>query len=140
MREGGLVLRADVGGRELLIPASDLQEVMTLEDVEPFPTHLAGLAGVVPFHGEPLPLLDWEVFQTATQGAGLIAVLKRRLGIPIHRVLEVRDSEGAAVVGLKRGDPWNPLLGHRLRLSGHSQAVLDVEKLLALLHNRGLRR
>lgn len=140
MREGGLFLRAEVAGRELLIPAADLQEVLPLEEPEPFPANLMGLVGVVPFHGEPLPLLDWEAFQTDAKGAGLIAVLKRRLGVPIHRILEVRDTEGAPVVGLKRGDPWNPLLGHRLRLSGHSQAVLDVEKLLALLHNRSLRR
>ena len=140
MREQGLLLRAAIGDRELLIATSDLQEVLPLEDMEPFPSPLQGLAGVIPVHGEALPLLDWGAFETSAEGAGLVAVLKRRLGIPIHRVLEVREMGEAKEVALKRGDAWNPLLSHRLRLSGHSQGVLDVEKLLALLHNRSLRR
>ena len=140
MHEQSLILRAAVGGRELFIPASDLQEVLQLEGVEAFPYHLPGLLGVIPVHGEPLPLLDWNAFGTENEGASLVAVLKRRLGIPILRVLEVREKEGTKEVGLKRGDPWNSILSHRRRLSGHSHGVLDVEKLLSLLHNRGLRR
>ncbi len=140
MRERGLVLRAAAAGRELYIAASDIQEILPREDVESFPSQLPGLAGVMPVHGEPLPLLDWAAFGTPEAGAPLVAVLKRRIGIPIQRVLEVREMEGATEVALKRSDTWNPLLGHRLRLSGHSHGVLDVEKLLALLHNRSSRR
>lgn len=140
MHDRGLILRAAIGDRELIIAASDLQEVLPLEGMEPFPSVVYGLTGVVPVHGEPLPLLDWSTFETDSAGSAFVAVLKRRIGIPIQRVLEVRESGGGTEVGLKRGDVWNPILGHRLRLSGHSHGVLDVEKLLALLHNRSLRR
>ncbi len=140
MPEQKLILRAALADRELIIAASDLHEVLPLEGMEPFPSAVYGLAGVVPVHGEPLPVLDWGAFDTSATGAAFIAVLKRRVGIPIQRVLEVRELGGATEVGLKRGDAWNPILGHRLRLSGHSHGVLEVEKLLALLHNRSLRR
>ncbi len=140
MHDRALVLRAAVGDRELWIPAEDLQEVVPAEAIHPFPPATPGLAGVVALHGEPLPILSWRDFGVEGAPIALIAVLKRRLGIPLERVLEVRAVEGTTQVGLKRGDAWNVLLGHRRRLSGHSHGVLDVEKLLSLLHNQALRR
>ena len=140
MAERGLVLRGVVGDREIWIAAEDLQEVVPLEEVHGFPADTPGLEGVMAHHGEPLPVLRWEDFAVSGPPRALVAVLKRRVGIPIERVIEVRALEGTAQVGLKRGDAWNPLLGHRRRLSGHSHGMLEVEKLLSLLHNRGLRR
>lgn len=140
MHERSLVLRGCVGDREIWIAAEDLQEVVPMETIHPFPAPTPGLAGVLALHGEPLPLLHWGDFGVGDLPSTLVAVLKRRIGIPLDRVLEVRPVEGTTQVGLKRGDTWNPLLGHRRRLSGHSHGVLDVEKLLILLHNRGLRR
>lgn len=140
MADRPLVLRSIVADRELWIAAEDLQEVVPLETVHAFPAPTPGLEGVMAHHGEPLPILCWEDFSVAVPPRALVAVLKRRLGIPIDRVLEVRALEGTSQVGLKRGDAWNGLLGHRRRLSGHSHGVLEVEKLLSLLHNRGLRR
>ncbi|HJV89049.1 MAG TPA: hypothetical protein VJ623_01985 [Holophagaceae bacterium] len=140
MADSKLLLRAAVGDRELLIHAGDVEEVVPLEYLIPFPSDLPGLAGIMAHHGEPLPVLDWGPYGAGEADCPFVAVLKRRLGVPLTRILEVRDLEGVPEVGLKRGDPWNPMLGHRRRLSGHSQGVLDVEKLLALLHNRSLRR
>jgi len=140
MHDRALMLRGVVGERELWIPAADLQEVVALEAVHAFPSATPGLAGVVSHHGEPLPVLAWADFGTTSPTGALVAILKKRLGVPLDRVVEVRMVEGTTEVGLKRGDAWNVLLGHRRRLSGHSHGVLDVEKLLSLLHNRGLRR
>lgn len=140
MREVGQALKAQAAGRTLLIPSADLLEVVPLDHLEPIPTPMPGLLGIMALRSGPLPVLDWEVFQTPAEGSGLVAVLRKRLGIPLERVLEVRDVGGSPTVGLKRGDPWNAILSHRCRLSGHSHGVLEVEKLLALLHNRSLRR
>jgi chemotaxis signal transduction protein len=140
MRELGRALKVQTAGGTLYIPSSDVVEVVPLEHIEPIPIPIAGILGVLSLRTGPLPLLDWGVFQTPAASTGLVAVLRKRLGLPLERVLEVRDLAGAPTVGLKRGDPWNPILSHRCRLSGHSHGVLEVEKLLALLHNRSFRR
>lgn len=140
MAEVQQAMRAQVGGRDLLIPSGDLIEIVPFERLEPIPVAIPGLAGILPLRSGPLPVLDWEPFQTSSEGLGYVAVLRRRLGIPVERVQEVLNLAEAPTVGLKRGDPWNPLLSHRCRLSGQSHGVLEVEKLVSLLHNRSFRR
>jgi chemotaxis signal transduction protein len=140
MAERLQAMRARVGDRDLLIPSGALVEILPFERLEPIPVAIPWLAGILPLRSGPLPVLDWERFQTPMEGLAFVAVLRRRLGILVERILEVRDLADAPTVGLKRGDPWNPLLSHRCRLSGHSHGVLEVEKLVSLLHNRSFRR
>lgn len=135
-----LALRVKVEGRELFLPAGDTLEVIALEYVLPFPAQMYGLSGIVFNHGQPVPVLDWGLFGSEEGAAPLVAILKRRLAVPIQKVFEIRDIEALPLVGLKRGDPLNPILGHRRKLSGHAHGVLNVEKLLGLLHNRSFRR
>lgn len=133
-------MRVQLGGKQLFLRGADLVEIVPLERIEPMPMHLPGLSGILALRSGPLPVLDWSLLDIHPGSAPLVAVLRRRLGLPIERIVEVRDISQLPTAELKRGDSLNPVLSHRCRLSGQSHGVLEVEKLLSILHNRGFRR
>ena len=116
---------------------ADLREVVAFTPVTPLPSGPPGIQGVVLHEGEFLPVLDW----TAVEG-GLarqeppvaMAVLRPRLGLPLEGLTGTVESPGEGWLDPPEGDPWAPILAGLCRVRGQDLALLDPDRLLALLH------
>lgn len=135
MSEASLLLHARAAGREILLPMTDLREVVAASPVAPLPGGPPGIQGVVLHQGEFLPVLDWA----AVPGAGqpgppqVLAVLRPRLGLPLEGLVGTPESPEGPKQDPDR-DPWAPILAGLCRLGDRDLPVLDPDRLIALLH------
>ncbi len=140
MPDDGILLLARASGRDLLMAASDLLEVLPAGPVTPLPGPLPGIAGVVLYEGEFLPVLDWGALPGAggeVAGATSMAVLKRRLALPLEFL-------SGALEGGREGmrieppgeDPWAPFMVCACAIEGPALPLLDPDKLIDWLHQR----
>lgn len=143
MPETSVLLLARASGRDLLLSASDLIEVLPATSVTPLPGPLPGIAGVILYHGEFLPVLDWVAMPRSGEGmiwATALAVLKRHLVIPLEFLSGALDSDGEGLrVEPPVDDPWAPILACVCGLEGVMLPLLDPDKLIAWLHQLRIR-
>lgn len=140
MPEHGILLLARAAGRDFLLSASDLIEVLPASHVTPLPGPLPAIAGVVLYQGEFLPVLDWSGLPEG--GANMVwatalAVLKRHLGLPLE-ILSGALEPGRYAVRIEPpgDDPWAPFLSGMGALDGPLLPILDADKLVDWLHHR----
>jgi hypothetical protein len=140
MPETGVLLLARASGRDLLLSASDLFEVLPAGPVTPLPGPLPGIAGVMLYQGEFLPVLAWEDLPgyTGTPVPPMaLAVLKRRLALPLEFLAGALEpgSEGLRIEP-SADDPWAPFLLCTCTFEGSTLPLLAPDKLVDWLHHR----
>ncbi len=64
-----LFLRFTLDDAPYLLPASQVAEVTPLPELKPLPGAPAGIAGVVDYHGQPVPVLDLALLATGRPSA-----------------------------------------------------------------------
>lgn len=140
MLESGILLLARAGGRDLLLAASDLVEVLPAGPVTPLPGPLPGLSGVILHQGEFLPVLDVAALP-GVAGAQVapvaMAILKRRLALPLEFLSGALEGgrEGLKVEPPGQ-DPWSPIMVCACAVEGPPLPLLDPDKLIDWLHLR----
>ncbi|HEX9011182.1 MAG TPA: chemotaxis protein CheW [Holophagaceae bacterium] len=140
MPEGGILLLARAAGRDLLLSASDLVEVLPSASITPLPGPLPGVAGVILHQGEFLPVLDWSALPGAA-GAPLppvaMAILKRRLALPLEFLSGALETGRENLKVEPSGeDPWAPFMACACVVEGPPLPLLDSDKLIDWLHQR----
>jgi chemotaxis signal transduction protein len=121
---------------DLLLSTLDLREVVEPTPVAPLPGRLRGIRGVVIYQGEFLPVLAWEDLpgcQTPPGRPVAMAVLRRRLGLPIERMIGTINPPSDAWHDLDEGDAANRWLGGVCRVGDQTLLLVDPERLIALL-------
>ncbi len=144
MSELGTLILARAQGRDLLLEASQILEVLPAAPVTSLPGPVPGIAGVLLYHGEFLPVLDWNGLPGHFGGmiwASALAILKRRLALPLEELAGVLEHEGEGP-GLEpaEGDPWEEILACKCAVGGASMPLLDPDKLVDWLHHQRSRR
>jgi purine-binding chemotaxis protein CheW len=132
-----LLLHARAAGREILLRVADLREVVAFTPVTPLPSGPPGIQGVVLHEGEFLPVLDWTVVEgglAREEAPVAMAVLRPRLGLPLEGLTGTVEFPGEGWLDPPEGDPWGPILAGLCRVRGQDLALLDPDRLLALLH------
>jgi len=135
--ETSLFLHARAAGRELLLPVSDLREVVAFAPVTPIPGGPPGIQGVVLHQGEFLPVLDWTAIEgcpARLEPAVAMAVLRPRLGLPLEGLTGTVDAPEEGWRDPAEGDPWAPIMAGLCQVGGRDLPLLDPDRLLALLH------
>ena len=140
MPEHGILLLARAAGRDFLLSASDLIEVLPASHVTPLPGPLPAIAGVVLYQGEFLPVLDWSGLPEGGSNmvwATALAVLKRHLGLPLEILSGALEPDRDAMrIEPPGGDPWAPFLSGMCVLEDSLLPILDADKLVDWLHHR----
>ena len=140
MPEGGILLLARAGGRDLLLSALDLIEVLPAAPVTALPGPLPGIGGVILHQGEFLPVLDWAALPGGSRAPApyaALAILKRRLALPLEFLSGALDrGPGALKTDPPGDDPWGPFLACACVLEGPPLPLLDADKLIGWLHLR----
>lgn len=144
MSELGTLILARAQGRELLLEASQILEVLPAAPVTHLPGPVPGIAGVLLYHGEFMPVLDWNGLPGNPGGmvwASALAILKRRLALPLEELAGVLEHEGEEP-GLEsaEGDPWEEILACKCAVDAASIPLLDPDKLVDWLHHQRSRR
>ncbi|WP_257304161.1 chemotaxis protein CheW [Geothrix campi] len=137
MSETLLLLHARAAGREILLPVSDLREVVASTAVTPLPGGPPGIQGVVLHQGEFLPVLDWTAIQgcpARLEPTVAIAVLRPRLGLPLEGLTGTVAAPVEGWLDSVEGDPWGPILAGLCRIGDRDLHLLDPDRLLAMLH------
>ncbi|WP_306592073.1 chemotaxis protein CheW [Geothrix sp. 21YS21S-4] len=137
MSERTSLLHARGGGRELLLSVADLQEVVAFAPVTPLPGGPPGIQGVVIHQGEFLPVLAWKDLPgcaAATGESTALAVFRRRLGIPLERLVGTVDTPAGDWAPCADEDPWNAFASGMCEVEGERRPVVDLDRLLVLLH------
>ena len=137
MSEPPLLLHARAAGREILLRVADLREVVAFTPVAPLPNGPPGIQGVVLHEGEFLPVLDWTAIEggpVRPESPVAMAVLRRRLGLPLEGLTGTLESPEEGWLDPAESDPWAPILAGQCRTGGQDLALLDPDRLLALLH------
>lgn len=137
MTESRTLLHVRAAGRQLLLPVSDLREVVAFSQATPLPGGPRGIEGVVLHQGEFLPVLDWGAMTGGAEPlapASVMAVLQRRLGLPLERLIGTLEVPEAGWREAPEGDPWHSILGGLCTVGEQEVPLLDPERLLALLH------
>ncbi len=122
---------------DLLLSTQDLREVVAAMPVAPLPGRPQGIQGVVLYQGEFLPILAWEDLPGCTIAPGrpvAVAVLRRRLGLPLDRMIGTLSPPPGAWQELELGDPRERWLSGTCRLGGQTLLQVDPDRLIALLH------
>ena len=144
MSDLGALILARAQGRELLLDASQILEVLPAAPVTPLPGPVPGIAGVLLYHGEFLPVLDWNALPGIPGGmiwASALAILKRRLALPLEEIGGVLEHEGKGPAPEPaEGDPWEEILACRCAVGTASVPLLDPDKLVDWLHHQRARR
>jgi len=140
MPERGVLLLARAAGRDLLLSASDLFEVLPASPITPLPGPLLGIAGVMLYQGEFLPVLAWEdlpgVDGTPVPPVAM-AILKRRLALPLEFLSgALEPGQGGWQINPPGEDPWAPFLVSVCASEGPNLPFLDPDKLIDWLHRR----
>ncbi|MBI1752270.1 MAG: chemotaxis protein CheW [Acidobacteria bacterium] len=136
MSEHRTWLHAKAAGMDLLIATSDLREVVASAPVSPLPGRPAGIAGVVVYEGEFLPVLAWDELPGCVAPPGrpqALAVLRPRLGIPLERLVGTTDLPHGILREPEESDPALPWLGGVAHEEGQVFRLLDADRLVALL-------
>jgi chemotaxis signal transduction protein len=144
MSEGGVLILGRAAGRDLLLNASDLIEMLPAGSITPLPGPLPGIAGVILYQGEFLPVVDWAAMPGCEQGlvwATSMAVLKSRLALPLEFLSGALEAghEGLRV-DPSGDDPWAPFLSAICTFEGSTLPLLDPDKLIDWLHHRRTER
>lgn len=137
MSESGTLLHVWAAGRQLLLPVQELREVTAFTPVTPLPGGPRGIEGVVLNQAEFLPVFDWGVLSDGTGSlpqATVMAVLRRRLGLPLERLIGTLAAPPTGWRGSPDGDPWHPILAGFWMVGEQELPLLDPDRLLALLH------
>ncbi len=136
----GILLLARASGRDLLLAASDLLEVLPAGPVTPLPGPLPGIAGVVLHEGEFLPVLDWNALPGTGGDAAAVtsmAVLKRRLALPLEFLSGALEGKREDLrIEPPGDDPWAPFMVCACAIEGPALPLLDPDKLIDWLHQR----
>lgn len=137
MSEISSLLHVRAAGRDLLLSVSDLREMVAPTPVTRLPGGSMGIQGVVIHQGEFLPVLAWKdlpgcpgPFEETTA----VAVFRRRLGIPLERLLGTLEAPEDGWRPPSEDEPWNAFTSSVCRLEGSDLPLLDLDRLLALLH------
>jgi chemotaxis signal transduction protein len=140
MPERGILLLARAAGRDLLLAASDLVEVLPAGPVTPLPGPLSGIAGVILHQGEFLPVLDWRALPGVDAPPGspvAMAILKRRLALPLAFLSGALEAGRESLKVEPPGeDPWAPFMVCACAVEGPPLPLLDADKLIDWLHQR----
>lgn len=137
MTESRTLLHVWAAGRQLLLPVMDLREVVTFTQATSLPGGPRGIEGVVLHQGEFLPVLDWAAMADASgplPPASVMAVLRRRLGLPLERLIGTLEVPEAGWREAPEGDPWQPILAGFCAVGEQEVPLLDPDRLLAVLH------
>jgi chemotaxis signal transduction protein len=137
MTESRTLLHVRAAGRQLLLPVIDLREVVAFTQVTSLPGGPRGIEGVVLHQGEFLPVLDWTAMTGGPEPlppASVMAVLRRRLGLPLERLIGTLEVPVAGWREAPEGDPWHSILAGLCTVGEQEVPLLDPERLLALLH------
>ena len=122
----------EVGGAPYALPIGDVLEVRERGEHIAIPSLPPGVAGVVNYHGEALPVISAEALFEGVDGppnSEHLLVLTARdreagqLGLPVDRVLGLAD----APLGSGATGGW---IRERLALRGRVVGVLDAERTL----------
>ena len=145
MSELGTLILARAQGRDLLLEASQILEVLPAASVTPLPGPVPGIAGVLLYHGEFMPVLDWNALPGHPGGmiwASALAILKRRLALPLEGISGVLEQPRGEGPGLEpaEGDPWEEVLACRCTVGGVPMPLLDSDKLVGWLHHQRAKR
>ena len=144
MSELGTLILARAQGRDLLLDASQILEVLPAAPVTVLPGPVPGIAGVLLYHGEFLPVFDWNTLPGTPAGrssTSALAILKRRLALPLEELAGVLDQEGEGPgPEPAEGDPWEQILACRWAVGTASMPLLDPDKLVDWLHHHRARR
>jgi chemotaxis signal transduction protein len=139
MSETVTLLLGRAQGREILIEASQLLEVLPAMPVSPLPGPVPGIAGVILYQGEFLPVFDWRALDghAAPSAPKALGVLRRRFALPLDELAGTVDSgNSASRIESSAEDPWADILACRYTLEGSALPLLDSDKLIAWLHQR----
>jgi len=121
---------------DLLIATSDLREVVTCSPIAPLPGRPKGIAGVVVYEGEFLPVLAWEDLPGCPDQPGqptAMAVLRPRLGLPLERLIGTTDLPHGILREPEESDPASSWLGGAAEEEGQVFRLVDADRLIALL-------
>jgi chemotaxis signal transduction protein len=121
---------------DLLLATLDLREVVASTPVAPLPGRPRGIEGVVFYQGEFLPVLAWEDLPGGfvPEGeAGVLAVLRPRLGLPIQRLYGTIDPPPEAWREVDEQDPTAAWVSGVCVLEELQMRALDPARLIALL-------
>jgi chemotaxis signal transduction protein len=122
---------------DLLLSTLDLREVVAATPIAPLPGRPRGIHGVVIYQGEFLPVLAWEDLpgcQTPSDKPIAMAVLRRRLGLPLERMIGTISPPPDAWQEVDPGDARDRWLGGGCKVSGQTLLLVDPDRLIALLH------
>jgi chemotaxis signal transduction protein len=131
------LLHARAAGRDLLLSVAELQEVVAPAPVTPVPGGPPGIQGVVVHQGEFLPVLAWKDLpgcDGARAEPAALAVFRRRLGVPLDRLVGTLEAPEAGWRPLPEEDAWSAFSGGACEVEGRALPLLDLDRLLALLH------
>lgn len=137
MSDRSTLLHARAAGRDLLLSVADLQEVVGPSAVTPVPGGPPGIQGVVVHQGEFLPVLAWKDLPGCGAGGAepvALAVFGRRLGVPLERLVGTVEAPDTDWKPVPEEDPWNAFCGALCAMKGADLPLLDLDRLLALLH------
>jgi chemotaxis signal transduction protein len=128
---------------DLLIPARELREVVASTPVAPLPGRPRGIQGVVIYQGEFLPVLAWEDLpgcKGRAQAPVALAVLRRRLGLPLERMIATVAIPEGGGAPLPEGHPAEGWMNGSVQIGDEALPLLDPDQLIALLRQfRGAR-
>jgi len=127
------LLTFEIGNSLYALPIAGIVEVAEVDEVfAAIPTLPAALGGVINFHGDALPVLNWSaLFDAQTPGnpANFLVITNRRsdvarLGVPVDRVLGLVDG-GAPPSG------GSEIVAERRSIEGRVANLLDPQRLVA---------
>lgn len=137
MSETFSLLHVQAAGRELLLAAADLREVIAPLTVSDLPGGPPGIQGVIIHQGEFLPVLAWKDLPGTADSPGPIealAVLRPRLGLPLERLFGAVEPGEAPWKPVPEDDPWHSVCAGLCPVAGRDLPLLDPDRLIALLH------
>ncbi|BDU69427.1 hypothetical protein GETHOR_15280 [Geothrix oryzae] len=137
MSEHSSLLHVRAAGRDMLLSVADLWEVVAPAPVTRLPGGPPGIQGVVIHQGEFLPVLAWKDLPDCAEAGGditAVAVFRRRLGVPLERLFGTLDPPEEGWRSSSEEDPCSAFTAGVCSLEGRDLPLLDVDRLLALLH------
>jgi chemotaxis signal transduction protein len=128
-------LQVRAAGLDLLLPTSDLREVVAPIPVAPLPGRPRGIRGVAIYQGEFLPVLAWDDLPGCQRPGESVAmvVLRPRLGLPVERLIGTINPPPEAWREIGPGDPLEPWLGGAYEIGNQTLFAVDPDRLVALL-------
>jgi chemotaxis signal transduction protein len=134
--EQGSWLHVRAAGLDLLLSPMDLREVVPPAPVAPIPGGPRGIQGVVIHQGEFLPVLAWEALPGCLAhpgGPSALVVLKRRLSLPLERLVGMLDLPADAWREPDAADPASEWIGGLARVGKAEYRLADPDRIIAVL-------